>query len=363
MTLIKAQQLVTPDEVLKPGFVRFENGIITEVGRHTDEAADYDFAGMLLPGFVDIHCHGGAGSTFPNDAEKIANFHRKHGTTTLIASLVSAPVAELPSQIEALRPAVEAGVIRGIHLEGPFLSPAKCGAQNPTALSDPTPDAITAIIESGIVVMVTIAPELPGAIEAISRLAAAGIRVALGHSQADGDTTLAAIDAGATIITHLFNAMPAINHREPSLTDVALVDDRVSAEVIADGHHLSLEALQLASKAKGARLIAVTDAISAAGMPDGQYDLGGIAVTRRHGVARTPSGALAGSTLTPEYALITLTTAAGLDLATATRALATEPARALGLTEVGAIEVGRRADFAHWCTGIAEVFRAGELCE
>lgn len=366
MTIINAAQIVCETEVITPGFVEFEDGVITAVSPGRSDRADYDYSGVLLPGFVDLHCHGGGGATFPKDAHKAAAFHLKHGTTTLIASLVSAPLTVLAEQIALLKPALEDRTLAGVHLEGPFLAHDKCGAQNPAALSQPNPEALLALIDetADAVRLVTIAPELPRAIETIQQLTARGIVSALGHSVADADAARSAIDAGATLVTHLFNAMPALDHRSPTLANVALIDDRLSTEIIADGVHVSADMLTLAGRTKGSRLVAVTDCIGAAGMPDGDYELGGLPVVCSNGVARLRfGGQLAGSTLTMDRAFATLTESAGLDLVSAANATATEPARVLGLTDVGSISVGKNADFVIWSDGLEAVFSEGDLCE
>lgn len=367
MKIIAADQVVTRSEVLRNAWVGVDAGRIVEVSvKSPPHTPDHVYRATLLPGFVDIHCHGGGGFSFDRagEAEGAAEFHLRHGTTSIIASLVSAPVGAQAGQLAALKPLVDRGVLRGVHLEGPFLSAQKCGAQNPAALALPTEDAVEWLLRAapGVLSMVTIAPELPGALAAIERFAAAGVTVALGHSDADADTARAGIEAGARVVTHLFNAMRPLHHRDGSLSGLALVEDRLSVEVIADGVHVGDISLQLAAKAKPGRLIAITDAIAAAGMPDGEVDLGGLAVEVSGGIARLRgTQTLAGSTLTMDRAFSQLLQVVGLNAVEAAHATATRPAEVLGLTDVGEIAVGKRADLVAMNGRAEAVWQAGRL--
>ena len=366
MTLIKAAAVVTPTAVLKDAYVVVDGQTIVEVGAGSAPGkADFEFAGTLLPGFVDIHCHGGGGSSFDSadGIAKAADFHLKNGTTSLVASLVSAAIPDQVAQLKALVPFVAKGLLVGAHLEGPFLAHAMCGAQNPAVLKSPTGADITALLDAapGTLKMVTLAPELDGVLDAIAQLTAAGVVAAIGHSDATAEQARPAVDAGATVVTHLFNAMRRSHHRESTLSDMALIDDRLYAEVIADGIHISAIALQLAADSKAERLIAVTDAVVAAGMPDGDYQLGGLAVTVSNSTAHlTGTTTLAGSTLTMAQAFTNLMRLAHLDLVAAAHACATAPAAALNLEQVGAIEKGKRADFVFWQDGVKSVWQAGQ---
>ena len=249
----------------------------------------------MLPGFVDLHVHGGGGASFTegtaDQARQAAAFHARHGTTTMLASLVTAPVAELEARADLLAGLAVEGVIAGLHLEGPFLSPARSGAQDPRHML--APDA--AVFERlhaaarGQLRILTLAPELPGAGAVIEAARRAGVTVAVGHTDATADVTTAAIDAGATHATHLFNAMRPLHHREPGAAGALLDRAEVTCEVIADGVHLHDMAIRLAFRAAGpARLVLVSDAMAAAGMPDGHYRLGSMRVTVAGGVARLP---------------------------------------------------------------------------
>lgn len=348
--LIVPGRVVTPDGVVD-GAVRVRDDRIASV-----EAGDPGAGHWIMPGFVDIHNHGGGGHTVttgdPAAARRAAAFHLRHGTTTLLASLVSGPAALLRSATTALAPLVAEGVLAGIHLEGPYLSLARCGAQNPVHLRDPSTPELAGLLDSGAgtIRMVTIAPELPGAAEAITLLVEHGVVAAIGHTDATYDQTRTAIAAGVTVATHLYNGMRPVHHREPGPV-VALLDaGSVVCELIADGVHLHDATLAFTAAHAGAgRIALITDAIAAAGMPDGAYELGGQPVVVSGGVARlaTPdgvTGAIAGSTLTMDAAL-RRAVATGVSLVDAARMAATTPAVAIGLAgTVGAVAPGRRAD-------------------
>lgn len=307
---------------------------------------------VIVPGFVDLHCHGGGGHTFTtgsaDQTRLAAAFHLRHGTTTMLASLVSSPFELMRDATAAYAPLVAEGVIAGLHFEGPYLSAVRCGAQNPAFLRDPAPDELTALIEigAGAVRMVTIAPELPGALDAIGLLAGHGVIAALGHTDATYEQTLAGVAAGATVGTHVFNGMRPPHHREPGPVVALLDSPPIVCEFVADGIHLHDGMLAFAARATGPdRSALVTDAMDAAGMPDGEYGLGGQKVIVADRVARLDrDGSIAGSTLTMDAAL-RRAVGAGIALPDAAAMAATTPARALGLADqTGALEAGLRAD-------------------
>lgn len=268
-------------------------------------------AGWVVPGFVDTHVHGGGGFDYatedPEEAARGRAFHAAHGTTTSFASLVSAPVDVLGRQLNTLAGLVRDGTFAGIYLEGPFLSPARRGAHDPDCLIAPDPETVDRLIATGdgALSMITIAPELSGAPEAIRRFVDAGVQVAVGHTDADFTTINAALDAGARAATHLFNAMPGIHHREPGPVAALLNDGRVEVELIADGFHLHPAVLRMAAAAAGPdRTVLVTDAMAAAGMPDGDFTLGELRVAVRDTIARLVAadgtlGSIAGSGVRP----------------------------------------------------------------
>ena len=363
MRIVSADVIITPHQEIQNGSVFIENGVITQISSHVHDGAE-KFSGALLPGFVDIHCHGGGGYSFGKveQIEDAAAFHRGHGTTTILASLVSTPIDEVTRILEETEDLVQRGVIAGVHLEGPFLSIDRCGAQNPSAIVDPEPHLVQAVLNAGKVTLrlITIAPERPNGIAAVKKFVENGVTVAVGHSEATAAVGSAAFDAGATVITHFGNGMRPYDHPDSSFGMSALEDKRVSTEIIADGVHVGLERLEMVRMRKGQRFIAVTDAIVAAGMPDGDWDLGGLAVTTTNNVAHlSGTQTLAGSTLTMDRAFNHLVEIGGFSLIEAAHATATEPARVLNLDEVGSIEVGKRADFVVWSNGLKHVIRNG----
>lgn len=308
---------------------------------------------LWVPGFVDLHNHGGNGGGFPNgDYEQClaaARFHRAQGTTTLLASMVSGTQEELCARAELLAQLAEEGEIAGIHMEGPFIAAAKCGAQDPSRIVPGDPDFFRAVIEAarGHLRSITFAPETENVDKLLELCAEHGIIASLGHTEADYDTTLNVIakakELDVTVTgTHLFNAMPSIHHRAPgpvaALLTAAKAGD-VAVELIADGVHLVDGTVDMAHNP---RAFAVTDAMAAAGMADGDYELGSLPVTVSGGVARVSSGAIAGgtSTLAQQFASF----AARHGLGEAVRFTSTTAADVLGQTELGRIAVGARAN-------------------
>ena len=276
----------------------------------TSSKMNFDQIKDTTNGFTDIHCHGGGGFSFsdPNldNVRKAIAMHRSHGTTRLMASLVTEPIDVLIEQIKRLNPLVESGEFMGIHLEGPYLSHAKCGAHNPALLRDPDLNEIQSLIEAGQgnILMVTIAPELPGAIEAIDLMVKSDVTVAIGHSAASFEQAMAAIDAGATVATHFYNGMPKFNEADNSITHAVLEDPRVQLELILDGHHLSDDIVKMVIEKAKDRIVLITDAMAAAGSADGIYKIGELEVVVKNSTARLPSNnSLAGSTLTMNIAL------------------------------------------------------------
>ncbi|WP_320069162.1 N-acetylglucosamine-6-phosphate deacetylase [Micromonospora sp. RTGN7] len=362
-------KVVTPTGVVRQGCVEIDGDRITAVAEYPSAHDGH----WIVPGFVDMHTHGGGGHTFTtgdaDSARAAAAFHLAHGTTTLLASLVSSPFELMRAATGAYRPLVAEGVLAGVHFEGPYLSSARCGAQNPEFLRDPSTDELAELIElgEGAVRMVTLAPERDGALEAIKLLTAHQVVAAIGHTDATYDQTRAAVAAGASVGTHLFNGMRPVHHREPGPVIALLDAPNVVCELVADGVHLHDGMLTFATSTAGPeRTALITDAMAAAGMPDGEYDLGGQAVTVADGVARLASdGAIAGSTLTMDAAL-RHAVHAGIPMADACRMVATTPARAIGLGDrVGALQVGLRADLIVLDDdlNVARVMRGGSWVE
>lgn len=285
---------------------------------------------------VDLHCHGALGHAF-DDADldgvgAAVAFHRTHGTSTLLLSLVSAPIDRLERRLREIREMMPSlPGVGGVHLEGPFLADSRRGAHDPRALVAPTAEAVDRLLSAadGILRQITIAPELPGAMDAIDTLVSAGVTVAVGHTQADHDTAAAAFDRGARLLTHAFNAMPGLGHRAPGPVGAALERDHVVLEVVADGIHVHPVVIRTLFAAAPDRVALVTDAMSATGLGDGSYSLGGLEVDVHDGrpvLAGTDT--LAGSTLTMQHA-IEVATAAGVPRDLARAAASTVPARLL----------------------------------
>jgi N-acetylglucosamine-6-phosphate deacetylase len=341
-----AGRIVTPDGVVT-GTLRVEGGRISAI-EPGPIAAD---APWFVPGFVDMHCHGGGGHTFTTgDAEQAraaAAFHRGHGTTTIVASLVSSPFDVMLAATAAYAPLVRAGVLGGVHFEGPYLSEACCGAQNPAFLRDPSIAELAALLEAGgadVIRMMTIAPERDGGLEAIRFLTDRGVVASIGHTDATYRQVGDGIAAGATAGTHVFNGMKPPHHRTPGPAYALLGAPEIVCEFIADGVHLADETLEFAFRVTGRRAALITDAIAATGMADGTYELGGQAVEVEGGVARLAGkGAIAGSTLTMDAAFRRAARVTG-SIVDAAHAASTTPARTLGFTDRGALAVGLRAD-------------------
>jgi N-acetylglucosamine-6-phosphate deacetylase len=337
-------RIVRPGAVV-PGTVEVDGPTIlavTERGHASDD--------IIVPGFVDLHCHGGGGHTFTQGdataARAAAEFHLRHGTTTMLAGLVSSPYELMREATTAYLPLVADGTIAGVHFEGPYLSEVRCGAQNPAYLRDPSIEELTTLVGLGGVRMVTVAPELPGALDAVKFLAGHGVVAALGHTDATYEQTLAGVAAGATVGTHLCNGMRPAHHREPGPIVALLDSPSIVCELVADGIHLHDGMLRFAAHAAGPdRTALITDAMDAAGMPDGRYELGGQEVAVADRVARlVRDGSIAGSTLTMDAAL-RRAVGAGLSLPAAVAMASATPARVLGLAdELGALEAGLRAD-------------------
>ena len=370
--LLAGGRVVTPAGVLSPGWIRVAGNRIDAVG--SGAAVQPLPPGLpvtelhghwVLPGFVDMHVHGGGGASFTagsaDDARRAAAFHRGHGSTTLVASLVTAPLADLEARAAMLAALAGQGVIAGIHLEGPFLSAVRCGAQDPRHMLAPDLATFERLhaAAAGHLRVITIAPELPGSAGLIKAAVRAGVTAAVGHTDATADVTSAAVDAGATHATHLFNGMRPLHHREPGPAGALLDRDEVTCEVIADGVHLHDTVIRLTARAAGpGRLVLITDAMAAAGMPDGSYRLGSRRVDVAGGVARLAGGdepgttgasagrggAIAGSTATMAD-VVRHAVAAGLPVTTVAAAASTTPARVLGLGDrTGALRAGLDAD-------------------
>ncbi|BDV29941.1 N-acetylglucosamine-6-phosphate deacetylase [Microbacterium terricola] len=361
-SVIHSVRLAGADGIVADGWVRFAAGRVVATGTSRSWTADADTAvldgralagegAILSPGFIDIHGHGGAGVSYDDGPAAIRAaraLHREHGTTRAVLSLVTAPLAELEQRAAMVADlaATDADVL-GSHLEGPFLDPGHKGAHDAALLRAPDADGLDRLLSAGrgTIRQITLAPELPGGLDAIGRIVEAGVVAAVGHTAAAYDLCRAAFDAGATVLTHAFNAMPGLHHRDPGPVAAAAGDPRVTLEVIADGVHLHPEIVRLAFAAAPGRVALVTDAMAAAGHSDGHYVLGKLGVDVQGGVARlTDGGAIAGSTLTQDAALRTAV-GAGVGITEALTALTTTPARAIGRgDDLGRLAPGFLAD-------------------
>ena len=350
------------DGALGPVTIRVDDRLITALEPHADPEADIVLDdGILTAGLVDIQINGAFGVDFAAADEAgwdaVAARLPSTGVTSFQPTLITAP---LPQLIAGLDTATEArdrqedgpyARILGVHLEGPWLAPRKKGVHEARHLAEPTPEAVDALMSAvgfDILTLVTLAPELPGALEAIKRLSSAGVAVSIGHTDATAAQVEAAADAGATLVTHIFNAQRGLAHREPGVPGAALSDSRYRVGLIADLHHVAPEICTLIFRAAPGRVVLVTDAIAAAGMPPGAYVLAGIPVELgEDGVPRNADGTIAGSALTLDQAVRNLI-GLGMPVPTVIEAASKVPADALHRTDLGRIAVGARADLVHW---------------
>lgn len=344
-------RVVLPSGIVDDGRVIVEGTRIAEQCPEDAEVIDVRDH-WLVPGFVDIHNHGGGGASFSGTVEEVltaVETHRLRGTTTLVASTVTDDMDLLAEQAGLLSELAEQGDIAGIHFEGPFISPCRKGAHSEGLLRDPDPAEVRKLIDAarGQARMVTLATELPGGIDSVRLLTEHGVIAAIGHTDATYEQTVEAIEAGATVATHLFNAMPQLGHRAPGPIAALLEDERVTVELIDDGTHLHPAAVQLAFHHAGADRVAfITDAMDAAGFGDGRYTLGPLEVEVADGVARlVDGGSIAGSTLTLDRAFRRAVTVDRLPVADVVAAISANPAKLLGVYDrVGSLEPGKDAD-------------------
>jgi len=371
-------RVVTTEQVIDDGAVVLDGTTIAWVGLAADaqEAGFADVAAspaadagvLVLPGLVDLHCHGGGGASFPDaqnpdDVLRAVHEHRRHGTTSLVASLVTAAPDTLRGGVRLLADLAEGGEIAGIHLEGPFLSTVRCGAQDPDLILEPDPELTAELVElgRGNVVTMTVAPEHPGNRDGVAAaLVSGGALPSWGHTDAGPEDTRAALEAGVALlaagsprsgratVTHLFNGMHPLHHRDPGPIGEFLAAARrgdAVVELIGDGTHLHPAVVRQVHELVGREnAVLVTDAMAAAGMPDGAYRLGSQQVTVTGGVARLTEGkSIAGGTAHLLDVLRT-TVDGGVPLVDAVYMASAGPARVLGDASVGALEAGRRAD-------------------
>lgn len=351
-TVLSGADVVLPTGIVKGGRLIVDGERIA--GSADENAAVVDLSGCLIvPGFVDMHNHGGGGASFTSGtAEEVlkgVRTHREHGTTTLVASTVTGDLDELARRAGLLAELTQQGDIAGIHFEGPFINPCRKGAHKEDLLRDPDPAEVRKLIDAshGAARMFTLATELPGGLDSVRLLAEHGVIAAIGHTDSTYDQTLEAIDAGATVATHLYNAMPGMEHRAPGPIAALLEDERVTVELINDGTHLHPAMLELAFHHAGANRVAlITDAMDAAGFGDGIYHLGPLEVEVKEGVARlVEGGSIAGSTLTLDTAFKRSVTLDKLPVESVVQAISANPAKLIGVyDQVGSLEPGKYAD-------------------
>lgn len=352
-----ARKLDTDGEV-DDFWMLVDGDTITETGSgrqpsHDSAAEQVDLDGnWLVPGFIDLHGHGGGGHSYDGDATDIRSAlatHRAHGTTRSVLSLVSNPIPRLRDSLALIADLSEDDpTILGAHLEGPFLAARRKGAHNPEYLQAPMPAEVDQLISAsrGTLRQLTIAPELDNAFETIDVLVAAGVVVAIGHTDGEFELASRAFDRGARILTHAFNAMNGIHHRAPGPVVAAFEDERVTIELILDGHHVHPSVAAMTFREAPGRVALITDAMAAAGATDGDYLLGSLRVSVREGLAVLEgTDSIAGSTLTQDAALRNAIEHSGIDYASAVSAITAVPARALGFEHrFGRLASGFAAD-------------------
>lgn len=369
-TVIKNVKVVLPDKVLENHCVIIEDGKIVDIrpfmnidnSRSIDSLVsigDYEVIdgnhNYLSPGFIDIHTHGNSGfdivDGFLHALDMIAEYNLKNGVTSFLGTVITSSLDDTKRAIKNVKEYINKRKntnLIGVHLEGPFFNPTKKGAQNEKYIINPDLKVISELLEvsEGSVKMVSIAPELEGALDVIEYLRNEGIRVTLAHTDAKYDQVIRAIDKGITIATHLFNGMSSFNHREPGPVGASLVDDRVYCEIIADGVHLHDATILLTIKVKGYdKVILVSDSMRAAGLNDGEYEFGGQKVYVKDGIARLSSGNLAGSTTDLRKSVYYMVKKLNTSLYEAVKMATINPAKALDINDrKGSIEIGKDAD-------------------
>ena len=360
MATLTARKLVTATGVVDRPVITLDGERITAIASHQtveETSITHDFSDCILTsGFLDIHIHGAAGhdvmEATSSALHSVSSYLARAGVTQYLATTVTASLDKTLRALEGIahfvesQPSGDAARAVGIHIEGPFLSHAKRGMHPSEFLLAPSPDLLERFweVSRGNIRMMTIAPEIPGALETIARAKELGIRSSMGHSNATQRETIAGIDAGASSATHTFNAMRPLDHREPGILGTVLDRDDLFADLICDGIHVSAEAVRLWFKAKGPhKAILITDCLEGAGMPEGTYKLGETVVHVKGSTCTTVDGTLAGSVMMLDQAVANLQQFTGADLPTAVRMASVNPARMLGLSDL--LEVGALADF------------------
>ncbi len=356
--------IVQVSGIIQHGYIQVKNGKIEKVGKGMpcdllpEDKVIHLSDKWIVPGFVDVHVHGGNGASFMSGNEyhinKVAQFHATYGTTCMLATTATAPVEKLTKAIRDLSEYIRmnrvvGSRVVGIHVEGPFLSQKRKGAQDPRYIIDPSLELVDSwlCIAQGSIRLMTVAPELPGSLELIRKLHDFGVTVGAGHTDAQYDETLEAIRNGMTHSIHTFNGMRPLHHRDPGVLGAVLSDERVVCEVICDGFHVHPGAIRLLYKAKGAKgIILITDAVEVAGLPEGEYEWEGRPVHLQNGHVQLADGSsLAGSVLTMNQAYRNILEFLPVDMVEASLMASTNPANSIGLGHrKGQIAVGMDAD-------------------
>jgi N-acetylglucosamine-6-phosphate deacetylase len=360
-TVITAGRLIIPDQLILNPVILVEDGVITQMGSRDSIAIvsgkQLNFpSGMLVPAFFDIHIHGSAGSDVMEGTQEafatVGKFLAQHGVGAYLPTTVTAAIDVTLKSLEGMSIQIsretDSAKPLGIHIEGPFLSPHKKGAHPAHLLQTPSVELFDRMWQAaqGKIRLMTIAPEMPNALDLIRHAIELGVRVSLGHSNADTAAAQAGIRAGAVSATHTYNAMRQFDHRDPGLLGEVLSNDELFAELICDGLHVHPDAVRVYWKAKGAdRAMLITDAMSAAGMPDGNYKLGELDVRVVNGRCVIGEDTLAGSTLTLDQAVANFARFTGASINEVSKLVSRNPARMAGVeTQTGSLAVGRRAD-------------------
>jgi len=356
--LLYNARLLTEQGLWPSGWLFIEDGVIRQIGQEappsTPDAGRIDLQGSLLaPGLIDVHVHGALGvdamDADPEALRRMARFYAQHGVTSFLATTTTAAPDRLLAAVENVAQVMAEGTggaaLLGAHVEGPYIDQGRRGAQDPSHIRAPQPDEYRRLFDTGAVRLITVAPEAPEVDRLIAFALERGAAVSIGHTRASYELVRHVVELGANQATHLFNGMEPLHHRDPGAVGAALTLDEVYCQLIADNVHIHPAVLQLAVRAKGpGRILLITDAMRGAGMPDGEYDLGELTVTVKQGEARLPNGALAGSTLTLDRALVNIMAATGLPLIDVLPMATTNPARALGMAHKGAARKGAIAE-------------------
>ncbi|WP_330961063.1 N-acetylglucosamine-6-phosphate deacetylase [Photobacterium sp. 53610] len=354
---IRARRLLTESGWLEHTAVYVAQGRITAIEpiASAEDSIEWD-AEILIPALIDTHVHGGAGVDVMDASHEaldtLSQYLASQGIGAFLATTITAPMTDIEAALRQVVRSQAQGVggaeLLGSYLEGPYFTPENKGAHPESLFRDPTPDELDHLItlSKGSLRVVALAPENPGALSAIRYLKARGINVMLGHTNADYDTTRAALDAGADGLVHCFNGMKGVHHREPGTAGAGLSHDTAAIELIADGHHVHPAVMNICCRCAPDRLVLISDAMRAAGMPDGKYQLGEMQVTMENGVVRTAAGGLAGSTLSLIGAIKTMVNEVGQPLEKAIEMASLIPARLLGIDKrLGSIATGKSASF------------------